>query len=186
MKQHFVLTGPSLSLHKSCRPPSSWLPPLGQGSQQGRLQTSRRPPPPTAFSGSGLISGGTPQRRLGGLLFWCACMGVCVCPCAGGGQRQKADLKCMLSPRGIWKVTNLLAFWDGTVCVCVCACARAHSCACHCTCTWMCGSRCACKGVHERIGDCMHTDHTQDGRCVDVCVPVCGVEEPQGTDSLGI
>lgn len=84
----------------------------------------------------------------------------------------------MLSPRGIWKVTDLLAFWDGTLCVCV------RACACHCT--WMCGSRCACKGVHERTCDCVHADHTQDGRYVDVCVPVCGVEEPQGTDSLGI
>ena len=32
----------------------------------------------------------------------------------------------MLSPRGIWKVTNLLAFWDGTVCVCVCVSLHMH------------------------------------------------------------
>ena len=38
----------------------------------------------------------------------------------------------MLSPRGIWKVTNLLAFWDGTLCVSVGV--RAHVCHCACTC----------------------------------------------------
>ena len=105
---------------------------------------------------------------------------VCVCACAGGGQRQKADLKSMLSPRSIWKVTNLLAFWDGTLCVSVCV--RAH--VCHCTCTCMCGSRCACKGVHERTCDCMRADHMQDGRCVDVCVHVCGVGNPRGLTAL--
>ena len=187
MKQHFVLTGPSLSLHKSCRPPSSWLPPLGQGSQQGRLQTSRRPPPPTAFSGSGLISGGTSQRRLGGVIFSvcvrvrvCVCVRacVCVCACAGDGQRQKADLKSMLSPRGIWKVTNLMAFWDGTLCVSVCA--QAH------VCVTARAHACAEAGVHVRVCVSAHvtacvltTCRMGDvWTCVDMCVG-------WGTDSLG-
>lgn len=65
------------------------LPPLGQG---GREAGSRQPPPPTAFSGSGLISGGPSRRRPGrglGLLF-----GVCVLA-VGKDKRQACTAHCL-------------------------------------------------------------------------------------------
>ena len=108
----------------------------------------------------------------------CVCVCVCVCACAGGGQRQKADLKSMLSPRGIWKVTNLMAFWDGTLCVSVCA--RAH------VCVTARAHACAEAGVHVRVCMSAHVTACVLTTCrmgdVWTCVYMC---VGWGTDSLG-